>query len=138
MEANKEISDFDFNFVDGQALIILNLVGNIEFDKIEKFRSIVKAVSEYKTAKFVIIDMTKVDGVDSKMIFDFAKMQKEIRDMKLQLRICSIKSNLKKKLYDRGVLRDSEISENLTVAVRSLLAKIRDERKNGRGDPLAA
>lgn len=138
MEANTEISDFDFNFVDGQALIILNLVGNIEFDKSEKFRSIVKAVSEYKTAKFVIIDMTKVDGVDSKMIFDFAKMQKEIRDMKLQLRICSIKSNLRKKLYDRGVLRDSEISENLTIAVRSLLAKIRDERKNGRGDPLAA
>ena len=138
MEVNKEISDFDFNFIDGQALIILNLVGNIEFDKIEKFRAIVKAVSEYKMAKFVIIDMTKVDGVDSKMIFDFAKMQKEIRDMKLQLRICSIKSNLKKKLYDRGVLRDSEISENLTISVRSLLAKIRDERKNGRGDPLAA
>ena len=138
MEAKKEISNFDFNIVDGQALIILNLVGSIDFDKIEKFRSIVKAVSEYKTAKFVIIDMTKVDGVDSKMIFDFARMQKEIRDMKIPLRICSIKSNLKKKLYDRGVIRDSEISENLTIAVRSLLAKIRDERKNGRGDPLAA
>jgi anti-anti-sigma factor len=138
METKKDTSEFDFNIIDGQALVIVNLVGNIEFESIEKFRSIAKAVAEYKSAKFVILDMTKVDVVDSKMIFDFARMQKEIRDMKFQLRICSIKSALKKKLYDRGVIRDVEISENLTIAVRSLLAKIRDERKNGRGDPLAA
>ncbi len=138
MDAKQEITDFKYSITDGQALVLLNLSGTIDFAFIDEFRSLSKKIAEYKTAKFVIIDMTKVDAVDSKMIFAFARLQKDIRDMKLQLRICSIKNNLKKKLYDRGVIRESETTDNLTVAVRSLLAKIREERKNGRGDPLAA
>ncbi len=125
---------------DGQSLLIIGLSGHFCIEHIDKIQDITRQIKLLSQVRYVVIDMSETADVESNMNFSLAKIQKEIREMGLHLRVCSLQSKLKKKLVERGIIRENELFENLSLAVKSLLArqKIDQKMKNGRGDPIAA
>lgn len=114
---------------EGHALLIVRIGGHFCGEHIEEIQSIAKRIKENPKTKFVVLDMSETIDIESKVIFSFAKIQKEIRDYGLQIRVCSLHSKLKRRLIERGIVRENEIHDSLTLAVKSLITKQKDEKK---------
>ncbi len=123
--------EFKCAIADDQSLVVVTLSGNFCIEHLTEIQSISKQILKLPDIKFVVIDMSRVTDVASNMIFSFAKIQKDVRVKAIQLRIYGTQPKLLKKLLDRGVVRENESCETLSVAVRSLLTV-------GRRDPIAA
>ncbi len=138
MEQTKE---FKVTINRGDALLMVTMSGHFCFEHLEEIQSIGRQIKNFSETKFVVIDMSEVVDVESKMIFSFAKIQKEIRDSGIHLRVCALHLKLKRKLIERGIVRENEVHDSLTGAVKSLMAKQKVERKGGGdqgNDPIAA
>ena len=131
MEQSKE---FKVTMNPGEALLIVAMSGHFCFEHLEEIQCIGRKIKEFSATKFVVIDMSEVIDVESKMIFSFAKIQKEIRDSGIHLRVCSLQTKLKRKLVERGIVREPEVHDSLNAAVKSLIAKQKHERSGGQGN----
>ena len=117
------IKRFSFTLSEGNAVLILKMNGNFSFDFLTEIQTISKELPKFNSSKFMVLDLTELVDVETKMIFTFAKIQQDVRRLGLQLRVCALSPKLEKKLYERGVIRDGEIYQSLTLAIRSLLSK---------------
>ena len=137
MDQNQKLipsKEFEFTMAENQTLLIVTLSGYFCIQHLTEIQSISKKIAAYTNTKFVAIDMTKVVDVESNMIFSFAKIQKEVRDRGLQLRVFGTPQKLKRKLFERGAIREGESSDNVAQAIKSLFK----EPKPVRGDKIAA
>ena len=69
--------------------------------------------------KCVVLYFQDVPGVSPEAIAVLAQMQREIRSRGLELRLCSLKENLREKLVRMGVIRSLEVAEDLRAALLS-------------------
>jgi anti-anti-sigma regulatory factor len=81
-------------------------------------------IAEIKGIAFVILYFRDVEAVSGDAIGIFTKMQIEIRGRSCELNICSLKPKIKEKLLNMGVIRVSELSNNLPEALTISLAAL--------------
>ncbi len=125
-------NSFQIKLSDNQPLLIVSLVGTFSIAHLIEIQNLAARISELDEVKFVILDTTELVEVDSNMIFSYAKIQQSIRGLGHELRICGTSAKLKKKLFERGVLRENEACDNLAIAIKSLLNSPKFERRNAR------
>ena len=72
-----------------------------------------------KPTTFTVISLHDVTTMDYQGIIAFVRLQKATREKPSTLRICSLNSDFRKLLNQRGAIRPNELAGNLREAIES-------------------
>lgn len=70
-------------------------------------------------AKFIVLGFRDVSKIDLPVVPALVKIQKSIRDAKKELRVASLRPDIKTLLLDAGAIRHEEVQLNLPDALQS-------------------
>lgn len=122
--SNSEKTDLGFQYfiAPKKPALIVTFVGDMDQSAIQKMnecRSEITALSS--DAKFAIFNFRDVGNVNGEVIAVITQIQIDLRARGLDLRISSINPTTRDKLLKMGVIRSSELANNLKEALISLL-----------------
>ena len=119
---NIENEKFSFFFSEKGPVVIINLIGPISKSY---SRDVEECIHRCKGlhADWVIVNFRDVPNVIDKnfMVPALARFQKTIREHKAKLLISGLHPEIKAILKESGCLREEELRNNLTEALRSLM-----------------
>ena len=97
--------------------MVISLVGPLDENSRPKFQNLSDEISQNYGIKFFIFNFRDVPTIAAEAISSLTQLQMKIRSQKAELRLCSIKPNLKEMLVKKGVVRGLELSDNLAQAI---------------------
>jgi anti-anti-sigma regulatory factor len=110
-------------------ILVATFVGSVEFSTIDILANCKAEIAETEDIGFVILYFRDVETVSGDGIGSLTKMQIEIRTRSCDLNICSLKPNIKEKLLNMGVIRVSELSNNLPEALTASVSALANKEK---------
>ena len=113
------ISEKDLSSQNG-ILLVIALMGPISRSNAPIFEKFLDELSQ-KQAHWVIINLRDVEkDVERPMFPVFARLQKLIRDKPAELKLCGVHPELRVVLEQAGILRATEVVNNLAMALQTL------------------
>jgi len=127
MANNKANEDNEFKIVSGEKdnTVIILFLGQIRSQEVPELESLLNVLAEKSqpTIIFSFRDVTQLlPGAHSTL----AKMQATLRKAGKLLALCSIKPEIKTALLQAGVLRESEIFNNIPEGWQALKVRLRE------------
>jgi anti-anti-sigma factor len=118
LEDQKSLKYF---FNERSQLLVVTLQGELSGRSAEILESCRKEILERKEAiNRVVLSFQEVEHISLDVIPVFAQLQREIRSMPADLRLCALKSGVREKLIRMGVVRGREVADDLKAALLSL------------------
>jgi anti-anti-sigma regulatory factor len=100
--------------------LIVSLIGRLGRKDVQILENCIQELEKSK-AKWIVINFRDVSPeIDEPMFSELVNMQKKVRAKPAALKLCSLHPELKKRLTDRGVIRQEETNNNLTEALLAL------------------
>ena len=101
-------------------VLIVTFVGDMVFSTttiLSKCRTDIGALADFK---FVILNFRDVEMVSGDAISVLTQMQIDVRSRGCELRLVSLKPDIKQKLLNMGTIRKPELANNMRDALLSL------------------
>ena len=119
---------FQYFLSNNKPVLIVTFVGDIDHSTMEIMTKCRNEVKATQGLKFVVLNFRDVDNINGDVISVITQMQLDIRSKQCDLRISSLKPNIKEKLLKMGVIRATELSNNLREALLSLIQASKVQR----------
>lgn len=119
-DENNDPQGFHYLISSKGPVVIVTFVGELKNNCTPVLEACQAEVLAYDSAKYFILYLRDVPNISGDAITGFTQFQKMIR-AKGQLRLSSVNPILREKLTKMGVVRNSEIVENLRVALKGIL-----------------
>lgn len=105
-------------------ILVATLVGTLERRSTPILEECAQEIAK-RDVRWVILNFRDVPkDLDLSLIPLLARIQKQIRARPAELRLAAIHPELKKILFDRGILRQEELCDNLAQALQSLSLQV--------------
>ena len=111
---------FQYFLADKKPILVITLVGRLNFVAVQALlncKADINKLSANSGVKFVVFYCRDVEAVTGDAIGVFTQIQIEIRARSWDLNICSLRPEIKEKLINMGVVRKSELSDNMREAL---------------------
>lgn len=112
-------SEFQYFVAASAPFLVVSFVGRIDKDSLEKLEKAEAEMNSQENLKYVILYFREVPNVSLEAISALTGIQRRIRE-KYQLRVCSLKPDLKQRLIRMGVVRGLELTDNLQTTLLDL------------------
>lgn len=116
--------EFSYSIFGSETVIVVSFIGEMESKERGNLEKCQQEVSSRDNFKAVIFCFAQVSFISNELIPTLAQMQKNIREKSAELRMCSMSIPIKEKLGKSGILRATEVSEDLKLAIYSLQSKV--------------
>lgn len=116
---------FHYLVAQNKPLLIVTFIGDMDRSAVESLLSCRRDIAAAEDIRFVIFNFRDVSSVSGEAITSFTQMQVEIRTRGCELRISSMSPALREQLLRMGVIRSSELSNNLREALLSMVHTIK-------------
>lgn len=121
-------SGFQYLLALNKPLLIVTFIGDMDQSTVEIMASCRKEVAETPDIKFVIFNFRDVSNVNGESIAALTQMQIDIRSRGCELRISSLKPAIRDKLLKMGVIRSSELANNLREGLLSMVSNTKSQK----------
>lgn len=118
MSTTQDFSDFKYFVSSKGAFLVASLVGLLNDQHAELMQPLLTEVHDNTSALIFIFNFRDLGEIDGDAVSMLAQIQKDIRSKPAEVRLCGLRPELKAKLLNRGVIRTSEIYDNLQVAIQ--------------------
>lgn len=115
----EDSNEFQYFVAANAPFLVASFVGRIDKDSLEKIEKCEREMNSHEKIKYVILYFREVPTVNLEAIAALTSLQRRIRE-KYELRICSLKPDLKEKLIKLGVVRGLELADNLQATLLEL------------------
>jgi anti-anti-sigma regulatory factor len=112
-------SEFQYFVAANAPFLVVSFVGRIDKDCLDKLEKAEAEMNSQENLKYIILYFREVPNVSLEAISALTGMQRRIRE-KYQLRICSLRPDLKQRLIRMGVVRGLELTDNLQSTLSDL------------------
>jgi anti-anti-sigma regulatory factor len=112
-------SEFQYFVAANAPFLVVSFVGRIDKDCLDKLEKAEAEMNSQENLKYIILYFREVPNVSLEAISALTGMQRRIRE-KYQLRICSLRPDLKQRLIRMGVVRGLELTDNLQSTILDL------------------
>lgn len=103
------------------SVVVLSWVGALAHETIRTIEECQNEILNLK-AKWVVMNCRDLKPqMDRSVVPIFARLNKTIRDMPATLRLTSLHPELRSYLEEQGILRNEELSLNLTEALKTIV-----------------
>ncbi len=119
-DENSEKHEFHYLISSKGPVVIVTFVGELKNNCSEKLETCQREILAIESAKYFILYLRDLPNISGDVITTFTQFQKNIRN-KGQLRLSSLNPILRDKLTKLGIVRNSEIVDNLQVALKGIL-----------------
>lgn len=109
---------FSYSFSQKNNMLVVSFNGEMTAQILAALEACRQELSK-KEVSCVVFYFQDVEGMSSEAISLLAQMQREIRAKPAELRLCSLKENLRTKLIRMGVVRGLEVVDDLKTALLS-------------------
>ena len=117
-----ETDELKYFISEKKHIMVVTLIGPLVRSNAHILDQCIRELSR-KEASWVILNLKDVPGTVDRAVFPaIARLQKNVRDRKAQLRLSSINPNLRLALDQNGLIRSDETSNTLAEALTSLQA----------------
>jgi len=114
-------SGFQYLLAHNKPLLIVTFIGDMDQSTVQPLNACRKEIADSADTKFVILNFRDVGNINGESISSLTQMQIEIRGRGCDLRISSMKPAIRDKLLKMGVIRSSELANNLREALLSMV-----------------
>lgn len=114
--------EFDYMFGNKEDLLIVLLQGKIAAKDLPVVEQCESEILE-KTEHVILFFFRDVASILPAAFPTLARMQKAIRDKGKVVGICSLKPEIKTALLQAGIIRESEVFNNIPEAVKKIKAR---------------
>lgn len=111
--------EFQYLIAASPPFLVVSFVGQMNKDHLNKMEQCEREIFTHENLKYIILYFRDVPNVTMDAIPFLTSLQMKIRTSR-QLKICSLKPELKEKLNKLGVIRASELCNNLQEALQLL------------------
>lgn len=111
---------FNYQLSGNESVLIVNLSGFLDQDAISSIENLRTEVLSRANLHCVILNFAQIELISTEVVPLLAQLQKAIREKPTELRMCSLKMNVKEKLTRAGILRANELAEDSKDAIQSL------------------
>lgn len=124
-------NELNFNYVLGEkdTVLLVILTGKITGRETELLEAMTEEISK-KTQPIVIFSLRDLESFMPGGFIQFAKLQKGLRDQKRLIGIASLRPEIKKTLLMAGIIRESEIFNNIPEAWKKLSSLLENQKLN--------
>lgn len=113
---------FAYTISKTSSILVASMSGKINQSSLEKFQQFHDEILTESTIRFVLLDMSQLTGITLDGIPGLVNFQRALRSKGIEIKLCGMEDSLRDKLNKLGVIRSSEISPSLKVAVQALSA----------------
>jgi anti-anti-sigma regulatory factor len=99
--------------------MVISLVGSMKGKRTDPLTELEHEIMMNSSATVFIFNFRDVEDISGEAIFFMAQVQKSIRARPAEVRLCGVKPNLKSKLLNQGLVRTSEMFDNMQTAVQT-------------------
>lgn len=115
-----ESSVFKYSLGGTETVILVNLSGRLNPSSIPELDNLKAAIQGRGQVHSVILNFSQIEMVSVDTVPSLTLMLKAFREMPSEVRICSLRSDIKDKLNRVGILRSSELADSPKDAIQSL------------------
>ena len=116
--SNSEEKGFNY-FVSSKSIyMVVSLVGQLSDTAPDSLQPLQTEVRDNTTATVFIFNFRDLVEISGEAVPVLAQIQKDIRTKSGEVRLCGLRPELKAKLLAKGVIRTSEIFDNLQTAIQ--------------------
>jgi anti-anti-sigma regulatory factor len=133
MSTSMDNSAFKYVLGEKDDLLLILLCGKIGAKEVPILEEC-ELTSKDKPQPIVIISFRDLDSLNPGAHSAIAKFQKTIRDSGKILGLCSIKPEVKTLLLSSGIIRESEIFNNIPDAWKALTLKLQKEAADAKAE----
>lgn len=108
---------FEYTIRRNGSILILFFTGILQENNCARLEQVWSEVRDLKEVRHVLIELSQLKNLTLGAIPAFVKLQKSLRENKIEFKICATPEDLKSKLSRMGVIRNIEIASNLKAAV---------------------
>ncbi len=111
---------FTYSFNQQKHTLVVTLDGDLHSDVMPALEALKVEILGKKEIRQVVLYFKEVTIISTDAISILALMQREIRAMPAELRLCSLEDKIKERLVRMGVVRGLELTDDLRSALLSL------------------
>lgn len=111
---------FQYYLSDKSPILVITMLGKLNSSAVKTLTECKAEINKFagkSGIKFVVFYCRDVDMINGDAVSVFTQMQIEIRARSWELSICSLRPDIKEKLIGMGVVRKTELSENMREAL---------------------
>ncbi len=113
--------EFTYFISEKNGFIVASLVGMLETASLSRLEQLGEEILKCEFSK-IVFNFRDVPTFSQDLIPVFARLQKQARGKKADLRICGLKPEIKDRLAKAGILRPHELADNLQTALLSMIS----------------
>jgi len=98
--------------------MVISLIGPVNDRAVPVLQSLHSEIRDNSEASLFIFNFRDMLELSGDAVCLLAQIQKDIRCKPSEVRLCGLRPKLKNKLLSRGIIRTSEIFDNLQVAIQ--------------------
>lgn len=114
-------SEFNYLIATNASFMVISFVGPLNKDSLPKLDACEREASTKEGIKFAVLYFRDTPNITSDAVPFLTNFQMKLRG-KHELKVCSLRPELKEKLAKLGVIRGMELSDNLQDALLTLKA----------------
>ena len=97
--------------------IVISLLGRMNSKAVPKLNELIAELAQHTSGMVIVFNLRDVSEISGDSLQLFAQIQKEGRARPAELRLAGVKPELKTRLLTEGIIRTSEIYDNLQAAI---------------------
>lgn len=116
-------TEFEFFISEKNAFLVVSFIGSLDTKAMDKLSALQSEILSKPQARNIILNFRDATNISGDAIQFLTYLQRDIRVKPAELRICGLNPFFKEKLGKLGILRASELVDNLNIAIQSLAQK---------------